>query len=504
MFDIVEAMETVEVDGCVLRWEALAESAELTVGSAIGPPVGDSRGHACLRLEIAPHHLLIRLKFSPIGKAVDVSIQPSLFEHLLPVGSGPCPRGSVGSAVAHWVAELASAARLWRPNSPDQLGIVGTAGGAAFPLLGAAYDRGPTPLGEIPRWAAPILREPTPRTGAAAAFGDKATRVVVAALASTLAGEPQDVGVGEPVNLYRLSLALMGAGVLEPDRIARLLRAAGPRHPTNLWPTVSQIATGHGLVARFFSGARAERLLTDAAERPDGPELLADVLRMSGSVLELLPAQPSHRLETLRSQCLGLLPIDPAPQNHLAPRRPPSGSQRTRLPAGGSDGEETAGSQAQAGRALATRPRTRQTPHDAQRTRALLAPRALTTPNVVNGPLPRPLAVSGVDRCEVGEGLRIVVPRSTSELVAWGIRLRSCIGAYGAAVAGGQSILLGVEAAGVLSYCVEVTPDGAVRQFLGYRNRAVPFNHARSVCERLADAGIIDAALASNRLWLTG
>jgi hypothetical protein len=107
-----------------------------------------------------------------------------------------------------------------------------------------------------------------------------------------------------------------------------------------------------------------------------------------------------------------------------------------------------------------------------------------------------------VDRCEVGNRLRIVVPRSTSELAAWGRRLHSCIGTYGAAVASGRSLLLGVEVADVLSYCIEVTPDGAVRQFLGYGNRAVPARRARAVCERLVEARIVDPTLAANRVWL--
>lgn len=502
MFGIFEPMETVEVDGCVLHWEVLAESAELTVGSADARP-GDGRGHACVQLDVAAHHLRIRLKFSPIGKAVDVSIQPSLFEHLLPVGPGPCQRGTVGSAVAHWVAELAGAAHVWRPNNPDTLGLVGTAGGVAFPLLGAAYDRGATALGDIPRWATPILREPTPRAGAGTAFGEKATRVVVAALASTLVGEPQGVSTGEPVNLYRLSLALMGAQVLEPDRIARLLQVAGPRHPPDAWPTMSEIAAGRQLVGRIAS-ARAERLLTDAAERPDGLQLLADILRASGSVLDLLPARPAHRLEDLRNQCLSLLPIDPDPQPRGALGRSSPVSQQRRSPGDAAARVEPAGTDAPSGPARPARARPRRSPRDERRTRALLAPTAAGPSTIASGALPRPMDLSGLDRCEVGDRLRIVVPRSTDELAAWGRRLHSCIGTYGAAVASGRSLLLGVELADVLSYCIELTPTGAIRQFLGYRNRAVPTGSARAVCERLVEVGVVDPTLAINRVWLEG
>ena len=64
----------------------------------------------------------------------------------------------------------------------------------------------------------------------------------------------------------------------------------------------------------------------------------------------------------------------------------------------------------------------------------------------------RAAALHGV---EVGDGLRIVLPRSTDELAEWGRALRNCVGSFGPAVAAGRSLLFGVEVHDVLAYCLE-------------------------------------------------
>ena len=68
-----------------------------------------------------------------------------------------------------------------------------------------------------------------------------------------------------------------------------------------------------------------------------------------------------------------------------------------------------------------------------------------------------------------------------------------------AAVAAGRSVLIGVEARGVLAYCVEVAPDGSVRQFLGERNRTVPRPVVAPVCDFLVVAGVVDPARTGER-----
>jgi hypothetical protein len=119
-----------------------------------------------------------------------------------------------------------------------------------------------------------------------------------------------------------------------------------------------------------------------------------------------------------------------------------------------------------------------------------------------NAVLHHPAAVAGLHGVEVGAELRLLLPRTGAELVAWGRLLRSCIGSFGAAVAAGRSVLVGVEEGGVLAYCLEVAPDGSVRQFLGERNRPAPRPVVAAVCGRLVTAGIVDPGRPANEVWL--
>ena len=424
-----------------------------------------------MHFDVSGHRLRISLHFVPVKRAVDVSRQPAIFEPVLPVGRGPCPPGSAGSTVAHWIADLAGTATAWRPEDPAASGLTGTAGGVAFPLLGSAYDRGATALGVVPTWAAPILSAPTPRTAADVAVGDKATRTVVAALSASLI--EAEGGDGAPATLFRLAMALMGVPVLEPDRIARILGMAGPRRSEEMLPTATDIATGRSLVRRL-APAQAERLLLDVVEQPDGPEMLFEILRDGSGVFDQLPDRPPHRIRALRDQCRSLLPIDPCPAAGRwgRVRRPAAqvapaedaGPDGARLDVG-ADVDRAAVRPARApARPVARRPR-----NEVRRTAPLAAHTSLL----------RDLA-SLHDR-EVGQGLRIVVPRSAAELVTWGRHLGNCVGDYGTAFARGRTHLLGVELDGVLTYCMEITTRGVVRQFLGTRNRPVPPEHARLV-----------------------
>ncbi|MGA2836219.1 MAG: PcfJ domain-containing protein [Acidimicrobiales bacterium] len=102
----------------------------------------------------------------------------------------------------------------------------------------------------------------------------------------------------------------------------------------------------------------------------------------------------------------------------------------------------------------------------------------------------------------MSDGLVLVVPRSGAELQAWGRRFANCVGSYSAAVEAGRSHIVGVELHEVLSYCLEIKPDRTIRQFLGYRNRAVPREHATVVARYLMSRGALDAGNAANRVWL--
>ena len=115
------------------------------------------------------------------------------------------------------------------------------------------------------------------------AFGAKATRTVVGALATNLVQNPGTGAAGtDPsppdgpaadrpvVGLLPLALALIGAPVLEPDPLARVLAQTELFHGPEVWPTGEQIAAGRSVVATL-GPVRSERILCDAAARTDGP-----------------------------------------------------------------------------------------------------------------------------------------------------------------------------------------------------------------------------------------
>jgi hypothetical protein len=79
--------------------------------------------------------------------------------------------------------------------------------------------------------------------------------------------------------------------------------------------------------------------------------------------------------------------------------------------------------------------------------------------------------------------------------------LGNCLGSFGPAAAAGRSWLVGVETGDRLAYCLELSSKRAVRQFLAFRNRAVPTHHARRVLLYLAERHVVDPADPANRPW---
>jgi hypothetical protein len=472
------------VDGCLLTWDVSSRHARLAVGK-VREGRRDTAPRSCLVFDNSDHLVRIGLMFLPMEKAVDVSVQPSVFEQVLPVQRGRCNPGNAGSTVARWLAEWAQSGQAWCPFDPDGVGLVGTAGGVAFPLLGAAYDRGATAIGEVPRWATRILSQPSCREGASMAFGAKANRTVVGSLAASLGGATAGGDGTVPATLYRLGLALMGEQVLESDRIARLLIANGPPHPAETWPTVADVGVGREL-ASGLPPARMQRLLTDAVVEEDGPRLLAELLREGHEIFHLLPDRPANGLRALRDQCRSLLPIDPSP-----------GAGRWRGPRGPGPNQTAPAERAwvatdapNRGRLVAGAPRPRRARGlQAGMRRPPIAREAQVTTEVA---LPRSIELAELNGVEVGRGFRIVIPRTVAELANWGLRLRNCVGGYGSAVVAGRSRLLGIERDGDLKYCLDLTASGAVRQFLGECNRPVPAGDAGAVLSFLSAAGVID------------
>jgi len=71
--------------------------------------------------------------------------------------------------------------------------------------------------------------------------------------------------------------------------------------------------------------------------------------------------------------------------------------------------------------------------------------------------------------------LSYVVPTSPNELRSLERILCTCVGDYGAAVAGGVSWVIGVQIGETLIGCIELQPrDGQVLQVLGPRNTPLP------------------------------
>ena len=99
------------------------------------------------------------------------------------------------------------------------------------------------------------------------------------------------------------------------------------------------------------------------------------------------------------------------------------------------------------------------------------------------------------------ERLRLVVPRTAAELAQWGDRLHNCVGGFGPAVNEGRSVVVGVEAGDRLAYCIEVRPDGVIRQFLGAHNRPVPRGDALAVVHALVEGGLVRSDLSANAPW---
>lgn len=380
------------------------------------------------------------------ARPVDVSIQPGVVERAVldAARSAEVPPEAAVRATLRWLAARSAAAG--HPGVPLQAGLLAAAAAAPFPLLVEAFEAGAGPVREVPRWATGVLAAQRVRDGARVGLG-VATRPVVAALASSLLPSSP----GGPVRFGPLALALAAAPVLEPDQLARLLREATDG-PIEGWPPPQTLAAIRRLCTRV-GGRVAFGLLADAARRPDGFDHLALAVAADHSAAPS-SGRPPARLEQFTADAVARMPADPRPLGgtpddagvRSARRRPRASSSRQR--------PRSARSRFEAG-----------------------------GPRVVGHTL-------GVHGHVVGE-LRLVEPRRAEELAVWGERLGNCLADYGGAWASGRSRLIGVERDGVLSYCLELTPSGTLRQFLAARNRPVPAADRATVLAALAALGVL-------------
>lgn len=421
------------------------------------------------QLDAGSGRLLVGLLLGQRDRPVDVSLRPSVLTSALAQSAPPAAEDV--AALRGWLAEFCARHGLWSSAEGE---VARGLTGASFPLLAHVYALGAHTLCEVPRWAAPALAEPKARSGAVAVLGSAASRTVVAAFAASLLPAHRPPA---PPPLYPLALALMGRAVLAADALARVMRAATEAQPREalMLPTVDDIARFRTM-ATWMGARRVERVLTDAGSIADGPRLLA----RTALLLDGLPAGAWVRLPeglvALHERCRELTPIDPRPRACArevtpdvrradAPQRP---RRATRVPR-----------------------------------QAIAAPRATGIAPRAHDPLTYSAAVGRLHGRAVSPQLRIVLPRSVEELRTWSRLLHNCLDSFGAAVASGRSLLVGVLRNDVLTYCLELTPGSrTIRQFHGPYNRAVPAAAAAAVCSLLVAEGLVDAHHRVNLPWM--
>lgn len=418
-----------------------------------------------------------------LGRVVDVSVQPNAACRALDEAArqAGAPASAVESTARRRLAEAAHRSAAWEPGV--DMCLARAFGGVAFPLLAAAYDHGAAPLGEIPRWAEPVLAARNFTEGASVAFGDAATRPVRRGLAEAI----RPLGSGE-IDLGVLALALMGRDVLQPDRLARVLCGERALHPRTDLPDAAELRSARHTLAGW-GDRRTERVLLDAAARPDGLRMLSDTLLYARQLGDHGPPHPLPsglaELHDAHRALMRSAPTRPArrPARRRQPARPdpaPSADHAPRLLPGAP------------AEAAAARP-----PHR-------MLPPGAALPAVAPGtPIPARGRARALDGMAAGD-LTLVLPHVAGDLTRWGRLLSNCLGDFGPAAAAGRAVLVGVTRANRLVYAVELTPAGAIRQFCGRANRPPAVADRRAVVRALAANGSLDRSAPANRPWLQG
>ena len=444
-----------------------------------------------------------------LGRVVDVSVQPNAACRALDEAARQAgtPASSVESTARRRVVEAARRSGAWEPG-PDMC-LPRAFGGVAFPLLAAAYDHGAAPLGEIPRWAEPILAAPNFTEGASVAFGDAATRPVRRGLAEAI----RPLGSGE-IDLGVLALALMGRDALQPDRLARVLRGERALHPPTDLPDTAELRAARRTMAGW-GDRRTERVLLDAAARPDGLRVLSETLLYARQLGDHGPAHPlPNRLAELHDAHRALMRSAPdrAPMDR-APDRAPMDRAPDRAPMDRAPDQAPMDRAPGAGGRAPTRPARRPA-----RRRQPAAPAPAAGPRPPHRMLPPGAALPAVaprtriparGRAQALDGmaagdLTLVLPHVAGDLTRWGRLLSNCLGDFGPAAAAGRAVVVGVTRANRLVYAVELTPAGTIRQFCGRANRAPTVGDRRAVVRALASNGSLDRSAPTNRPWLQG
>lgn len=397
----------------------------------------------------------VRLGFGRSAVGPDVSVQPGA------VAAVVDQQARLGDVDPNrWRVEIVRSMRGWDPSlewCPLEPGrLVAAVGALTHPLLGELYEQGGAAIGDVPRWASPVLRARSASDASRQLVGDEATRRLTRTLARSLAP------VEGHVDLAPLSLAVAGVGLIGVEHLANLLDAGTtPTSRARPLPSVDQVRSiRHGLA--LYPTERRARLLVDAI---DDPPRLADALTQLPWIEHRVARPLPSRVEELVELCRRLVPV-------------------VAEPPGPSAGVPVAAATPVAGPAPAPEPVGRSTttapepPH--QRTSA--RPRQLGRQPLHAPAAPQhapagwvvPTALRTISGVRRGD-LTFVVPTSATELRAWSRELGNCLDTYVAATAHERSWLIGLRHDDDLVGCIEICPDSRrLRQAQGPRNRALP------------------------------
>jgi hypothetical protein len=410
-------------------------------------------GRAVVSLKPDSGRVRVGLVMHPLNRVVDVSIQPSAACETLQDAARrtASPAATIETAAREALLEARNRCASWAP--PEDASLLAGFGGAAFPLLGAAYDAGTAPVTEVPRWAEPVVAARSAREGAIAAFGDRTTRPVVRALVAAL--QPAS---STDIDFSNLALAIAGRDVLQPDCLARVLSAERVAHPAHDLPDPNTLNEVRQTVT-MWGATRAERVLLDAAASADGLKLLLAAVRFARQLRGHSPPFLPNRLTELHDayRCR----VQSAPQARPRPVPPPVRSRRTTAQ-----------------------------PEQPQPRHRIFAPPTNLMPVGAGTQLQVTPAVQALHGRRFGD-LTFVIPRTAGDLQRWGRLLSNCLGDFAPAMATGQSTIIGIERSNSLAYAVEIDPNGTIRQLAGHANRPPDDSSRLSIIRTLSTAGVL-------------
>ncbi|MFZ9482550.1 MAG: PcfJ domain-containing protein [Ilumatobacteraceae bacterium] len=397
-------------------------------------------GGTGIRLTRHGHHATSRLLFAGGRSSVDISFQPGTIVREVDLAARDHSvepqkwRQQVLLAVVDWWDGLG-----WCAREPQML--LAAIGAVTHPLLGAAYERGHEALGEIPRWASPVLRCTDP-IAAARALSPSANRRTARALAASLVARPE----GDEVELGNLAAAVCGSALLSADQLANVFEVAPPVRPAPAVTTEQMRFARHGIA--LYPADRATDLLCDALRTADMP-ILSESLQQLDWIADRVPRPLPARLRELQALCTRYVPMVDSGWHDTEARR-----------------------LEQARRADMSLPRSvPDVPGQAER-----APSRWPVP-------PALLVINGYRHA----GLSYQVPTTAAELERWASILDNCLADYVRAAATNTAWLVGVFRDDVIIGCVEIRPrTREVRQAVGEHNRPLDSSTLERVIQALA------------------